>query len=186
MGIHIFWDRGISQGLEIPVSRLITQILDLPVEPSSNPILYNGFERSREQFDAASILSSIDTFSRRNSLENPVLLVIGDDIFRPGTRYVFGLSRPRTGSAVISAARLRNEFWDLPPDDTLLIERLAKEGSHEVGHLLGLRHCTDPACIMSNPACLDDLDTKRTWLCGQCAELIKTPPLVPAEGADLS
>jgi len=169
MDIQIFWDRGAPQGLEIPVARTITQILDIPVQVFTNPLLYNGFSISRHQFDATAILSCIDTYKRRNNIDAPLLLVIGDDIFRPASRYLFGLARPRTGSAVVSAARLRNEFWDLPADDNVLCDRITSEGAHEIGHLFGLEHCTaDERCVMANPGCLDDLDHKKSWLCDDC------------------
>jgi archaemetzincin len=168
MDIQIFWDQGAPQGLEIPVARTITQVLDIPVQVFTNPLLYNGFSINRQQFDATAILSCIDTYKRRNNIESPLLLVINDDIFRPTSRYIFGLARPRTGSAVISSARLKNEFWDLTSDDKALCDRIITEGSHEIGHLLGLEHCADERCVMANPRCLDDLDHKKTWLCDDC------------------
>lgn len=168
MDIQIFWDRGAPKGLEIPVARTITQILDIPVQVFNNPILFNGFTISRQQFDATAILSCIDTYKRRNHIDAPLLLVINDDIFKPASRYIFGLARPRTGSAVVSTARLTNEFWELPPDDSALCNRIITEGAHEIGHLLGLEHCSDERCIMANPRCLDDLEHKKPWLCDAC------------------
>lgn len=174
MNILIFWDRGAPAGLEFPVGRIISQILDIPVEVCTSPVLYNGFDRSRNQFDATSILTCLDVFSRRNEVKRFILLVTGDDIFRPNTRYVFGLSRPSTGTAVISSARLKNEYWDLPHDEMMLVDRLAREGAHELGHLLSLDHCDNPSCIMSNPSSLDDLDIKKPMLCTKCLSKMNT------------
>jgi archaemetzincin len=179
MDIKIFWDRGAPQGLEIPVARTITQILDIPVQVCNNPLLYNGFHMTRKQFDATVILSCLDTYKRRNNLNVPLLLVIHDDIFKPSSRYVFGLARPGTGSSVVSTARLINEFWDLPGDEQVLISRLVTEGAHEIGHLLGLQHCSDERCIMSNPRCLDDLDMKKPWLCDSCKTHVQYPGIFP-------
>lgn len=177
MNILIFWDRGAPGGLEMQVSRVISQILDIPVDVCENPVLYNGFDRSKNQFDASAILSCLDIFSRRNEEKRFILLVIGDDIYRPNTRFVFGLSRPATGTAVISAARLKNEYWGLPPDEKMLIDRLSREGAHELGHLLHLNHCDNSSCIMSNPSTLDDLDGKKALLCSECTKKIQKSPI---------
>lgn len=179
MDIQIFWDKGAPQGLEIPVARTISQILDIPVQISNNPLLYNGYHVNRQQFDASVILSCLDTYKRRTSLQAPVLMVIQDDIFKPSSRYVFGLARPATGSCVVSTARLTNEFWDLPSDEQVLISRLITEGTHEIGHLLGLQHCSDDRCVMFNPRCLDDLDMKKPWLCESCKNQIHLPASPP-------
>jgi len=177
MNILIFWDRDAPAGLEIPVARIISQIMDIPAEVCESPVLYNGFDRSRNQFDASAILTCLDVFSRRNEEKRFILMVTGDDIFRPGTRYVFGLSRPATGTAVISSARLRNEYWGLPSDEMMLIDRLSREGAHEIGHLLHLDHCTNTSCIMANPLTLDDLDKKKSILCQTCMSKVQNSPL---------
>ena len=172
MDIQIFWDQGAPTGLEIPLARMITYILHIPVQIINSPLLYNGFSPARRQFDASSILSCIDTYKKRNGIYTPLLLVIADDIFKPTLRYVYGLARPATGSAVVSTARLVNEFWELPPDDESLTHRLITESTHEIGHLLGLHHCQDSRCVMYNPKSLDDLDKKKLWLCDLCADKI--------------
>ena len=176
MNILIFWDRDAPAGLEIPVARIISQIMDIPAEVCESPVLYNGFDRSRNQFDASAILTCLDVFSRRNEEKRFILLVTGDDIFRPGTRYVLP-SRPATGTAVISSARLRNEYWGLPSDEMMLIDRLSREGAHEIGHLLHLDHCTNSSCIMANPLTLDDLDNKKSMLCQTCMSKVQNSPL---------
>ncbi|MDX8550956.1 archaemetzincin [Methanospirillum sp. J.3.6.1-F.2.7.3] len=177
MNILIFWDRGAPAGLEIPVYRIISQILDIPASVCESPVLYNGFDRTRNQFDASEILTCLDIFSRRNGEKNLILLVIGDDIYRQNTRYVFGLSRPATGTAVISSARLKNEYWGLPSDEMMLVDRLSREGAHELGHLLHLDHCDNPSCIMANPLTLDDLDNKKSMLCHLCLGKIQRSPI---------
>jgi len=172
MDIHIFWDARAPEGLELPTSRLVSRTMDIPVHITPNPILCNGFVHEREQFNAHSILDSIDRYKRRTRMLRPVLLVMAQDLFQRQHAYVFGLARPVANAAVISSARLKNEFWNLPPDDAALIERLAKEGCHELGHLLGLIHCDNPECIMSNPESLEDLDRKHLWFCSFCREII--------------
>ena len=189
MDIQIFWDQGVPSGLEIPLARMITHILDLPVHVIGSPLLYNGFSVDRKQFDATSILSCLDTYKKRNSMYAPLLLVIEDDIFKPALRYVFGLARPSTGSAVVSTARLTNEFWDLPSDEDALTHRLITESSHEIGHLLGLQHCPDRRCVMSNPRSLDDLNMKKLWMCDLCKSKInynERPVINPPQNQTVS
>jgi archaemetzincin len=103
-------------------------------------------------------------------MTGPVLLVVSQDLFRDGHRFVFGLARESVGVAVVSGARLGNEFYGKPAHDDDLIDRLSKEGAHEVGHLLGLTHCTVPECIMFRPNTLDELDCKKKMFCDACRE----------------
>ena len=40
--------------------------------------------------------------------------------------------------------------------------------AHEIGHLLGLGHCTNRECVMFKPDTLDELDRKKKQLCSSC------------------
>jgi archaemetzincin len=54
-----------------------------------------------------------------------------------------------------------------------LIVRLGKEIIHELGHLMGLRHCTDRTCVMSLSHTIADTDAKQPCLCNQCRRKIE-------------
>ena len=172
MDLLIFWDSGAPAGLELPVSRQVSGLLGIPAQVCHNPVVLNGYVGSRRQSDARVLLDSIDTYRQRQGLENPVILVTGNDIFIEGVTAVYGLARPSARAAVVSTSRLTNEFYGREDDEDELIDRLVKESAHEVAHLLGLDHCLNRECIMYNPLTLDDLDCKIRWFCPGCQGIL--------------
>jgi len=172
MDLLIFWDSGAPAGLELPVMRLISGMLAIPAKVCANPLIMNGYSGSRRQTDACVLLDTLDLFKQRQGIRNQVLLVTGNDIFSAGQSSLFGLARPIAGAAVVSTARLSNEFYGRAGNEDDLIDRTVKESAHEIGHLLGLDHCMVPACIMHNPLTLDDLDRKKRWFCPDCKDLL--------------
>ncbi len=170
MHVHIFWDAQSPSGLQMPVSRLISSLLAVPTTVSENHVRMMGYNNARRQIDAQALLDSIQAYKHRHGIEEPVLLVVSQDLFRNGSDFVFGLAREQVGAAVVSAARLGNEYYGRQHNDDDLIDRITKEGTHEIGHLLGLGHCTNPECIMFRPNTLDELDRKKKMLCPACAE----------------
>ena len=76
------------------------------------------------------------------------------------------------GAGVVSTARLGNAYYGKQDCDDDFIDRTAKEGAHEIGHLLGLPHCEDKECVMFRPDTLDELDRKKKALCPACRELL--------------
>ena len=70
--------------------------------------------------------------------------------------------------AVVSAHRLRQEFYGLPADGTLLRQRLLKEAVHELGHAFGLRHCIDYRCAMASAHAVEWIDLRESSLCESC------------------
>ena len=77
---------------------------------------------------------------------------------------------PRSRAAVISLARLYPEFYGQPRDPGRFKERAINEAVHELGHLLGLGHCPDPACVMAFSNSLADTDRKGPGFCQPCRE----------------
>ena len=74
--------------------------------------------------------------------------------------------------ALVSLARLRQDFYGLPPDAPLLRERAAKEAVHELGHTFGLVHCPDAFCSMSLSSNIQQVDSKSGGLCPACSARI--------------
>ena len=134
--------------------------------PRINPL--TGYNKERDQFDAALILSDFeDSYPAGYSI-----LLTDVDLYIPIFTFVFGLARLGGTSGVVSACRLRNEFYGLPQNEALLLERLVKEIVHELGHLLNLRHCANFNCVMSSSNTVDDLDVKRNRYCESCLKKI--------------
>jgi archaemetzincin len=154
----------------VPVARMIAGILGMPATVSENHVRIMGYVNERRQIDAQVLLDSIQTYKHRHSLLEPLLLVVHQDLFKKGSRFVFGLARQTAGAAVVSTSRLGKEFYGRDGNDDDLIDRITKEGAHEVGHLFGLGHCDHPECIMFRPDTLDELDRKKKMFCEACRE----------------
>lgn len=73
--------------------------------------------------------------------------------------HVLGAADASAGSAVVSTARLRLHRPG-EPEGASVRARLAKCAAHEVGHALGLEHCRECPCVMSEAATLAELDAR--------------------------
>jgi archaemetzincin len=97
-----------------------------------------------------------------------VFAVTEKDLFIPMLTFVFGQAQLGGSAAIISLARLRQEFYQLPPNRPLLAARSIKETLHEMGHTFGLIHCPDRECTMSLAINIQQLDRKGTSFCRSC------------------
>ena len=125
-----------------------------------------AYNRRRRQYHSSPIL---DNLSRNiPSGAYRVLGITEWDLYVPNLNFVFGQAQMGGRTALISLARLREEFWGRRPNEKLLAERTLKEAVHELGHTLGLEHCPNPKCVMHFSNSLQDTDIKDSWFCPEC------------------
>lgn len=124
---------------------------------------------STPQYNSAGILVALAAAAPADAV---TLGVTEKDLCLPMLSFVFGHAQLGGRVAVVSLARLRQEFYGLPPDAGLLQERAAKEALHEVGHACGLVHCTDSTCAMSLSTGVEQVDAKQAMYCGSCRALL--------------
>ena len=101
-----------------------------------------------------------------------VMGITRSDLFMPILTYVFGEAALGGGVAVVSYHRFRNDLYGLPFDRELMLERLRKVATHEVGHTLGLVHCTLQYCVMHSASYVEELDLKGHQFCPFCHSLV--------------
>ena len=113
-----------------------------------------------------------------------LLGVTEKDLFIPMLSFVFGQAQLNGSAAVVSLARLRQEFNGLPANHQLLVARSVKEAVHEVGHTFGLTHCSDITCPMSLSNNVRHVDMKGEVLCRSCSIILEENIKHIRSGAD--
>ena len=127
--------------------------VDAPV-----PLPGDAYAPRRGQHRAESLLALLSGHGARH-----VLGITHRDLFSGNLNFVFGIAS-RSGACVVSTARLL-----FGANDELFRARLLKEAVHELGHTLGLDHCSDPCCVMHFSNGLADTDIKGDAYCDRCA-----------------
>jgi archaemetzincin len=135
------------------------------------PIITEAYDLSRGQFNSTTILQMLQTFSLGQN--DCIIGFTSVDLFIPIFTFVFGEAQLDGPAAVVSGARLQNEFYGLPPNAALYQERLMKECIHELGHTFGLRHCLSEGCVMRKSTYVEDIDLKTAELCPICGEFVE-------------
>ena len=136
-----------------------------------------AYDPAREQYNSTAILKILEVTHAGDS--GRILGVSELDLFIPILTYVFGeafLNRP---PAVISLHRLHPQFYGLPKDPALSLQRAQTEAVHELGHTFGLIHCSDYACVMHASRVADEIDLKGPGFCSVCAAHLKSQHLSP-------
>lgn len=124
-----------------------------------------AFDVARRQYHSTAILAALQ---RMASEETRLLGITARDLYVPVLTFVFGEAQAPGQCAVISAHRLRDEFYGLPPNPKLLHERLTKAALHELGHTFGLGHCASWNCVMASTHAVERLDLKAAAYCRGC------------------
>jgi len=140
------------------------------IRPESFDIGF-ALEEGRKQYYATAILQRLE---RASDPDARILGVTSCDLYVPVLTFVFGEAQLDGNCAVVSMARLHEEFYGMPGKEDLFRERLLKEASHELGHTFGLRHCSDWHCVMSSSHAVERLDTKGSEFCTACRKPVFT------------
>ncbi len=138
-----------------------------------------AFHGERQQYHSSEILKRMQTFLTPNSWR--ILGISSVDLYIPILTFVFGEAQVGGPCAVVSAHRLRQEFYGLTPDHELFRERLIKEAVHELGHTLSLTHCDDYRCVMASSHAVEWIDLKESRLCSACRAAVM--PMTQVEPA---
>src|SRR5690242_538173 len=84
-----------------------------------------AFHGERQQYHSSEILLQMQSFVTADSWR--VLGITSVDLYIPILTFVFGEAQMRGPCALVSAHRLGQEFYGLPPDKTLYRQRVIKE-----------------------------------------------------------
>lgn len=91
------------------------------------------------------------------------------DGFEYGLNFVFGEASPSLKTAIVYTKRLNPLFYSSKYDFNLYIKRCSKEIVHELGHLLGLGHCSNSKCVMRFSNSIYEVDAKTMFFCENCS-----------------
>ena len=163
-----FYDRSLFD----PLGLSLAHRFGLPAHIEHKSLnIHQAFDHLRNQYNSSFLLAQL--------IDDPpadagrILGVCNFDLFIPILTYVFGEAQLEGIGAIVSIQRLKNEFYGGQPDHQLLIERLLKEATHELGHAYGLYHCHYPGCVMNSSTYVEDIDEKSVIPCRDCLTIIK-------------
>jgi archaemetzincin len=140
--------------------RLPCTVLDAQLDPEF------ALHGERQQFHSSQILQRMQSFLTHETWR--MLGIAAVDLYIPILTFVFGEAQMGGPTAVMSAHRLRQEFYGLTPDQELFRQRIVKEAIHELGHTLRLTHCDDYNCAMAPSHAVEWIDLKGSSLCRSC------------------
>jgi len=165
--LHLLPIGNVDDGLLKDLRPAVEEILCVPCKVL--PVRLDpefAFHGERQQYHSSEILQRMQSFLTEDSWRMLGVAVV--DLYIPILTFVFGEAQMSGPCAVLSAHRLRQEFYGLPSDRELFRQRLIKEAVHELGHTLNLTHCDDYRCVMASSHAVEWIDLKESVLCGNC------------------
>ena len=140
---------------------IYTDILSPPV---------SAYNWSRAQYLSEGILELLRDVKSKLGVDM-VLGIAGLDAYSPGLNFVFGEAVLGEGVSTVYTKRLRHGLTTR--NTHKYYERLLKESLHEIGHSLGLAHCSHRGCVMNFSNSIREVDAKTARYCLNCAEKLR-------------
>ena len=130
-----------------------------------------AFDRKRQQYNAAVIISSLESGPFHG--HSKIIGVLDIDLFIPIFTHTFGEAVQGGRFALASLYRLKHNRDGSEAAPSVMLERLAKVALHEAGHLFNLFHCSDERCLMHFSGNIQDLDMSPFCFCRYCSARFK-------------
>ncbi|OGC89586.1 MAG: hypothetical protein A2W25_14585 [candidate division Zixibacteria bacterium RBG_16_53_22] len=134
-----------------------------------------AYNAASNQYYAVPILAKLELL--KGSEEEIILAITDEDLYIPNQNFVFSQANSVGRTAIVSMFRLKPEFYGLPEDDELHKARLLGAALHELGHLLGLRNCSNE-CVMRSIGNVHELDRRAEGYCPSCLLNLTLPTKV--------
>ncbi|CAN5732523.1 hypothetical protein BH23GEM5_BH23GEM5_27850 [soil metagenome] len=131
-------------------------------------------ETEQGQLRADSVIDAlIERYDMRDEgVECWLLAVTEQDLYAPDRPYVFGEATVGGCCALVSVVRLE-------PGSPRFEDRVLATVTHELAHVAGLDHCSDPGCVMWASEDVHDTDRKGNVLCATCTVIFQQQLVVP-------
>lgn len=109
-----------------------------------------------------------DLFLRSGALQPGTVAIVPGPLSARGLERTLGYSYRARRTALVSTAAVDVE-------GPAGAGRLAVLVAHEIGHLLGLRHCRAEGCVAGPVRAQEELDARRAF-CERCSERLRAAP----------
>jgi len=97
-----------------------------------------------------------------------VLGITDVDTYDNSSNLIYNFTHSEDRVGLVSLYRLNPAFSGRASDEDLFFQRVLKEVVHELGHLIGFRHCFNSLCPMYFSYSINDTDKKGSFFCGEC------------------
>jgi archaemetzincin len=116
-----------------------------------------AYSMSRDQYNASTIIDDLVREVPEDALG--FIGVTNRDLYAEGLNFVFGQASLTDRVGVYSLKRLQSH------DERLFLRRVIGLVSHEIGHLLYIKHCVLYRCVMNGSNSLQEADRRPLHLC---------------------
>jgi archaemetzincin len=160
-----------------PIARSLEEHLQVQaiVEPNARPLPREAYYRPRNRYRAERLTDFLTAEWRAQPAEDRVLGLTSRDISTSTERFhdwgILGLAGELGGrAAVVSSFRMRRRT-----SEEHALWRMTTTAVHETGHVLGLPHCPEAACLMRDAeGTMDTVDAGDGRLGPECRRVLET------------
>ena len=166
--LHVYGFKGVSHDLLASLTVTITtqfakQFTPIKMHPVRLPVPFDSYDPARSQYKASPFLWVVGT---QVPSKGCGLGIVNQDLFTKDLNFIFGVAE-KGGHAVVAIPRLCQTLDGNPAEPDLAFQRIRKVAFHELGHVLGLNHCTN-LCVMVFANSLEEADQKPDTFCPSC------------------